>query len=351
MPSTPYSGDRLRTMDESTPLGIEPYLPSPSLVKAVQLAQILQRPLLVKGEPGCGKSRLAAAIAAEFFGAQYGKDFKDYYFEWNIKSSSKAQDGLYKIDNLKRLGDANVKGLTKQKLEISLEKDDKTGRYKAKGNYIELGYLGQAFVLSQDRKLKNPPVVLIDEIDKADIDFPNDLLLELDRMEFDIPEIKDKQGKPLTIQAHEKLRPLIIITSNDEKALPPAFLRRCLFHYIDFSEIKLNEIVAARFPVLNKEDPGLVGKAVDAFKAWRKLITEKATGDTTISTSELLDWVKLIDHYRPLEKIDTDFKPDKLPPFHQALLKNAELIRIFVQKNPAAATAPDEAGAIASAAS
>lgn len=332
MSSTPYTGESLRTLDQSTALGMEgPYLPSPSLVKAVQLAQILQRPLLVKGEPGCGKSRLAEAVAAELFGGQYGAKFEDYYFEWNIKSSSRAQDGLYVIDNLQRLADANIKGKDKTDLSVGLDKDKKTGRYLPKGNYIEFGVLGEAFLLSQDPDLKNPPVVLIDEIDKADIDFPNDLLLEMDRMQFRIPEIK-VDGKPLTIEANKDLRPLFIITSNDEKALPPAFLRRCLFHYIEFSEIKLNEIVAARFPDLAKE-PGLVDKTVDAFKSWRKRIADKGTGNTNISTSELLDWVKLIDHYRHLGTVDTDFKPDELPLYHQALLKDAELIRLFVQKN------------------
>jgi MoxR-like ATPase len=335
--STPYTGDTLRTLKQSADFGIDPYLPSANLVRAVQLAQVLKRPLLVKGEPGCGKSRLAQAVAAELF-QSHGKHFDDYYFEWNIKSSSRAQDGLYVIDNLQRLSDANFRGEEKADLSVRLDHDTVTGRYSPDGHYIKLGVLGEAFLLSQDPTLENPPVVLIDEIDKADIDFPNDLLLELDRMEFKIPEIK-VDGKPLTIAANDKKRPLFIITSNDEKALPPAFLRRCLFHYIEFSDIKLNEIVAARFPDFATE-PGLIDKAVDAFKGWRKRIADKGTGNTTISTSELLDWVKLIDHYRHLGTVDTDFKPDELPLYHQALLKDAELIRLFVQKKmPASTTA------------
>lgn len=323
-----YEGNSIKTLAQSSPFGIDPYLPSPSLVKAVQLAQILQRPLLVKGEPGCGKSRLAEAIAVEL----HKQEFRNNYFTWNIKSTSKAQDGLYIIDNLQRLSDANFK--EGQDLEIKLE-EDKDGNFKPNGIYIKLGEMGKAFQLSNSPALLNPPVVLIDEIDKADIDFPNDLLLELDRMEFPIPEFKDKNGDPVKIKANKNdnnMRPLFIITSNDEKPLPPAFLRRCMFHFIDFKDINLQEIVESKFPDLIKEG-SLVSNTVDVFKRWRKKIADMGTSNKNISTSELLDWVKLIDHYRKLETIEIEYKDDLLPLYHQALLKDIESIQLFAKKD------------------
>jgi MoxR-like ATPase len=326
-----YTGNSLTTKTDSDKLGIDPYLPSNTLIKAVQLAQILQRPLLVKGEPGCGKSRLAEAVAAEL----HGENFRNYYFEWNVKSTSKAQDGLYRIDNLQRLSDANFKGDKKQNLEITLP-TDKVGNYLSKGNYIELGELGKAFQLSNTAGLAISPVVLIDEIDKADIDFPNDLLLELDRMEFTISEAKDNNGSAITIKANKALRPLFIITSNDEKPLPPAFLRRCMFHYIDFSDVQLEKIVLSKYPDLNEQN-GLVKNAVDTFVYWRKKIAEKGTGNKNISTSELLDWIKLINHYQKLETTTIEFKQDELPPYHQALLKDVESMQVFA-KNTTPAT-------------
>ncbi|PTS98630.1 MoxR family ATPase [Pedobacter sp. HMWF019] len=317
-----FQGNTLTSKKESNKFHIDPYLPSPNLVKAVQLAQILQRPLLIKGEPGCGKSRLAEAIAAEL----HGKNFKDYYFEWNVKSTSKAQEGLYAIDHLKRLSDANMKWEADQNLEITLPKDI-SGNYLSKGNYIELGELGKAFLATNNLNTKIPPVVLIDEIDKADIDFPNDLLLELDRMEFKIAEAKDGEHG-ITIRANKDLKPLFIITSNDEKPLPAAFLRRCLFHYIDFSEIKLKEIVESKFPEL-AQNGNVIADAVDAFKYWRLKIEEKATSPKNISTSELLDWVKLIDHYHREEGIK--FTKEEFPPYHQALLKDIDSIQLFAK--------------------
>lgn len=323
-----YQGEGLKTKEQSDKLGIDPYLPSPNLIKAVQLSQILKRPLLVKGEPGCGKSRLAEAVAAELF----GENFRNYYFEWNVKSTSKAQDGLYTIDNLQRLSDANIKGDSKQQLEVELLRDQ-NGNYMQSGKYIELGVLGQAFQLSNSPQLAVPPVVLIDEIDKADIDFPNDLLLELDRMEFKIPEAKkDEKGNAVVLKANKEMRPLFIITSNDEKPLPPAFLRRCMFHYIDFSEIKLVDIVESRFPDL-KEKEDFVKGAVDIFKIWRQKIADKGTSTKNISTGELLDWIKLIDHYAKLEIKKTEFMENDLPAYHQALLKDVESIQTFANKD------------------
>ncbi|MCS3802124.1 AAA family ATPase [Niastella sp. OAS944] len=319
-----YKGNALRTKSDikERELDVETYLPSIDLVKAVNMAQILKRPLLVKGEPGCGKSRLAEAIAAELF----GKEFRNYYFEWNVKSASKAQDGLYTINNLQRLSDANIKYQEGDKpdLDIKLHIDENG---QTKGNYIELGYLGKAFIMSNQKGLIAPPVVLIDEIDKADIDFPNDLLLELDRMEFQIPEISIN-GKPLVISANKDMRPLFIITSNDEKPLPAAFLRRCLFHYIDFKEIALTDIVRSKFPML---EPMLVEESVGAFKSWREKIANKGTTNKNISTSELLDWIRLIDHYvKPGENLALDH--DVRPPYYQALLKDVESIQLFAKE-------------------
>jgi MoxR-like ATPase len=329
-----YTGKKFLKKSHSDKMGIDPYIPSASLVEAVKLAQILQRPLLVKGEPGCGKSRLAQAVAAEL----HGKKFNDFYFEWNVKSTSKAVDGLYSINNLQRLSDANIRTEnTSDKKNSSSNIDltirlvhDKNGVYNTKGKYVELGELGKAFQQSFTKNLAAPPVVLIDEIDKADIDFPNDLLLELDRMEFTIPEARNENNKAVTIAANKTMRPVIIITSNDEKALPGAFLRRCLFHFIDFKEIQLEQIVESKFPSLAKEK-GLIKKAVNAFRGWRKKIEEKGTSNKLISTGELLNWVELVDHYIKLKTFKYDLNENTLPPYHQALLKDVESIQAFAE--------------------
>jgi MoxR-like ATPase len=334
-----YEGTELNEKKEikidDTQFTIPPYLPGKELVKAVKLAQLLRRPLLVKGEPGCGKSRLAEAIAYELFKNEYRK----YYFEWNVKSSSKAQDGLYVIDHLKRLSEANVKGEKEKIVDIILKKIN-TDNYQSKGEYIELGPLGKAFQVSrsvQKNGFNSPPVLLIDEIDKADIDFPNDLLLELDRMEFLIPEAKDQYGDNVIIKADKDFRPLIIITSNDEKPLPAAFLRRCLFHYIDFKDIKLKEIVSSNFSGLPLD---VVDDCVKYFEAWRNKINEKQISIKNISTSELLDWVRLIEYYYNKEdnvsnlKVDgnkLNLKEDELPPYYQALLKDTASIKLFAK--------------------
>ncbi len=302
----------------------DPYLPGPALIKAVQLAQILQRPLLLKGEPGCGKSRLAEAVAYELF----GDSFRDYYFQWHVKSSSKAQDGLFTIDYLKRMSNANIKNGNKN-VDIRLAKDD-NGNYKDKSEYVTLGELGKAFQLTQrmsEKSFSSPPVILIDEIDKADIDFPNDLLLELDKMEFTIPEAKDENGDPVQIKANPKFRPLIFITSNDEKTLPPAFLRRCLFHYIDFKEIPLKEIVKTNYARLPAE---FISDAVDQFISWREKIDKTGISNKNITTSELLDWIKIINYYHDTEHKVPEFVKNEMPPYYSALLKDPESIKLFV---------------------
>ena len=224
------------------------YVASPELLGSVNIARALEKPLLVKGEPGTGKTMLAQAVA-EALGMEL--------IIWSIKSTTKAQDGLYVYDTVQRLYDS----------QFGADVSDI-------GKYIKLGKLGEAF------RRETQCVLLIDEIDKADIEFPNDLLWELDRMEFYIPETKE------TVKA--AMRPLVIITSNAEKELPDAFLRRCIFHYIDFPDAEMMEkIIRVHFGNLEEQ---LVQQALAAFYWLRSLrgIEKKP------STSELVDWLRAL---------------------------------------------------------
>lgn len=224
------------------------YVASPELLASVNIAMALEKPLLVKGEPGTGKTMLAQAVA-EALGMEL--------LIWSIKSTTKAQDGLYVYDTVQRLYDS----------QFGADVSDI-------GKYIKLGKLGEAF------ERESQCVLLIDEIDKADIEFPNDLLWELDKMEFYIPETKR------TVKA--KVRPLVIITSNAEKELPDAFLRRCIFHYIDFPDAEMMEkIVRVHFDDLEDK---LLKQALESFYALRALrgLQKKP------STSELIDWVQAL---------------------------------------------------------
>ena len=231
--------------------GTENYVASPELMGAVDIAVALQKPLLIKGEPGTGKTMLAQAVADAL-----GKKL----IIWNVKSTTKAQDGLYVYDVVQRLydsqfGSAGVDDIAK---------------------YIKLGKLGEAF--SSDEQV----VLLIDEVDKADLEFPNDLLWELDKMEFYIPETKE------TVKA--KQRPIVIITSNAEKELPDAFLRRCVFHYIEFPDKELMaDIVRVHFPDLNEK---LLTQVLEAFYKIRSLPQIKKKP----STSEIIDWIQALQH-------------------------------------------------------
>lgn len=231
--------------------GTENYVASPELMGAVDIAVALQKPLLIKGEPGTGKTMLAQAVADAL-----GKKL----IIWNVKSTTKAQDGLYVYDVVQRLydsqfGSAGVDDIAK---------------------YIKLGKLGEAF--SSDEQV----VLLIDEVDKADLEFPNDLLWELDKMEFYIPETKE------TVKA--KQRPIVIITSNAEKELPDAFLRRCVFHYIEFPDKELMaQIVRVHFPDL---DDKLLTQVLEAFYKIRQLPQIKKKP----STSEIIDWLQALVH-------------------------------------------------------
>ena len=286
-----YTGEKQPSPQEWELNGREPYIPSPELVEAVNLTIFLQkRPLLLKGEPGCGKTRLARAVADELALP---------YESWYIQSTTKARDGFYSYDAIARLQDAQLANLDEQK----------RSKVNDPNNYIKLGPLGRAFQNSLENSQRT--VVLIDEIDKADIDFPNDLLQALDEGRFLIQETGEE------IKANPKQLPIIFITSNDEKDLPDAFLRRCLFHYIKFpEESKLIDIINAYFP---ESPPAVIGAAVRRFQLLRKQM-EKDIGKTgkKVSTSELIDWFTILRKYpedEALKKLEGEL------PFAGILLK------------------------------
>jgi len=267
----------------------EPYMIDNKLKDAVNLAIALGRPLLVQGDPGCGKTRLAYAISFEL-----GLPLEVAY----LKSTSRAQDLLYTYDAVRRLYDAQL-GADGP----SDNNGEPLARYAR--NYIKLGPLGRAIARSS---LGRRSVVLIDEIDKADLDFPNDLLWELDRLEFQVEEAKD-----MHYSAHDdpSLRPIIIVTHNEEKALPNAFLRRCIFHYIEFpdSEGTIFEVLSLH----EIEDSALKQKATEVLQNLRQLDLRKKPG-----LSELLDWVRFLDASKvPIDELEHI-------PFAGALLKQPE---------------------------
>lgn len=265
--------------------GTKDYVATEDLRIAVNAAITLERPLLIKGEPGTGKTVLAHEVALAL-----GTPL----LEWHVKSTTKAQQGLYEYDAVSRLRDSQL--------------GDE--RVKDISNYIKRGKLWDAFTMAER------PVLLIDEIDKADIEFPNDLLLELDRMEFHVYETGE------TVTADQ--RPIVMITSNNEKELPDAFLRRCFFHYIKFPDADtMTEIIEVHFPGLKTR---LVKEALNVFYEIRDVPGVKKKP----STSELLDWIKLL----LSEDIDAttlrEHDPKKLiPPLHGALLKNEQDVHLF----------------------
>jgi MoxR-like ATPase len=280
----PYTGKTIpHDSKDRDGLPIEPYVPRRDVVEVVNLALAIGRPILLKGEPGCGKTRLARAVAWEL-----GRD----YFEWNVKSTSRALDGLYSFDAVGRLRDTQVAHLDA----------DARARAAAPASYVRHGALGKAF------RSAEPAVVLIDEIDKADIDFPNDLLHELDQSRFKIEETGE--------EVVAATRPLVFITSNAEKDLPDAFLRRCLFHYMDFPErAELIDILSAHFG----DQAALAERAVTAFGALRDEMA-KSKAAKRPATSELVDWVKaILAEPEPMARL----AQDKLP-FPSILLKTQE---------------------------
>ena len=265
--------------------GTSEYIATEDLKVAVNAAVTLRRPLLVKGEPGTGKTVLAHEVA---------KAIDAPLIEWNVKSTTKAHQGLYEYDAVARLRDGQLG-------------DERVHDIR---NYIKRGKLWEAFTAPE------LPVLLIDEIDKADIEFPNDLLQELDRMSFDVYETQER------IEAKE--RPIVVITSNNEKELPDAFLRRCFFHYIKFPDREtMREIIEVHFPDIQKT---LVSKAMDVFYEIRDVPGLKKKP----STSELLDWLKLLlNEDMPLEVLQDANPNSAIPPLHGALLKNEQDVMLF----------------------
>jgi MoxR-like ATPase len=265
--------------------GTDSYVSTDDLSMAVNAAVALQRPLLIKGEPGTGKTLLAEQVAASL-----GKPL----IQWHIKSTTKAQQGLYEYDAVSRLRDSQL------------------GNEKVHdiGNYIKRGKLWEAFAADEQ------VVLLIDEIDKADIEFPNDLLVELDRMEFFVYETGE------TVKA--KKRPIIIITSNNEKELPDAFLRRCFFHFITFPDrATMQKIVAVHYPDISKQ---LVADAMEMFFEIRQIPGLKKKP----STSELIDWLKLLMADEIPDEILKNRDASKaIPPLYGALLKNEQDVHLL----------------------
>lgn len=265
--------------------GSKDYVATPDLMLAVNAAIKLQRPLLIKGEPGTGKTMLAEEVAAAL-----GLPL----LQWHVKSTTKAQQGLYEYDAVSRLRDSQLG-------------DD---RVKDIANYIVKGVLWQAF------ESDSPCVVLIDEVDKADIEFPNDLLRELDRMEFHVYETQQ------TVRARH--RPIVFITSNNEKELPDAFLRRCFFHYIRFPDREtMQRIVDVHFPQLRED---LLREALEVFFGLREVPGLKKKP----STSELIDWLRLlIAEDIPADALRAQGQKAEMPPLAGALLKNEQDLHLF----------------------
>ncbi|MDB5902561.1 MAG: MoxR family ATPase [Betaproteobacteria bacterium] len=265
--------------------GTENYVATEDLMMAVNAAITLERPLLIKGEPGTGKTLLAIEVA---------KALKRPLYEWHVKSTTKAQHGLYEYDAVSRLRDSQLGDARVHDIR----------------NYIVKGMLWQAFAS------ETPAVLLIDEIDKADIEFPNDLLRELDRMEFYVYETQE-----LVKATH---RPLVVITSNNEKELPDAFLRRCFFHYIRFPDQEtMQRIVDVHFPGIKKQ---LLRQALERFFELREVPGLKKKP----STSEFLDWLKLLvaEDISP-EALHNQDSHKSVPPLHGALIKNEQDVHLF----------------------
>lgn len=297
-----FKGD-IREQQKEILEDIAPYFPSKELLDAIEYARVLQRPLLLRGEPGCGKTRVAQALAYELYHPRKDDNYRNHYFEWFIKSTTKAKEGLYHFDHLLRLRDVQAK------------------EEKPLTAYRSFGPLGKALLAS---KPDTPAVLLIDEIDKADLDFPNDLLLELDEKRFFIEETQE--------EIRAEYPPIVIITSNDEKELPNAFLRRCVFHFIEFpGKEDLLKIAKARIQAQEKElkktlpDP-TIEKVVGQFYDLYQSMKANPNTDKRVSTSELLDWLRVIHYYYLADKLP--LKDGELPEDHllypEVLLKSLD---------------------------
>lgn len=290
-----YTGKELKKYQEVTikqdekteKVIIDAYHPSEKLVYAVEIARILGRPLLVQGKPGVGKTRLAEAIAYEL----YKENYKEYYFEWPIKSTTTAKEGLYTYDYLKKL-----KTIKENEKNPSEKANVEKKALENEENFIIYGPLGKT-IMKASEKTRKPPVLLIDEIDKADIDFPNDLLWELEKKEFTVTETSKKYDAA-------RNSPIVIITSNNEKELPGAFLRRCVHHKIELPEKDgLMKIVESMIEAEFAEHKSLINKEnldtlLDTFIKTREIIENKWENNHIPSTSELLDWIRVILYYR-----------------------------------------------------
>ncbi|MEI6410465.1 MAG: MoxR family ATPase [Bacteroidota bacterium] len=304
-----YTGTGLLTPKKYQDMDLKPYLPDPNLIEAVNIAIYLQRPLLIKGEPGCGKSYLAKAVACEL-GLPY--------YEFNVKSTSKAKDALYSFNHVAHLRDAQLasNGL------ISL---DDVIKHEKSRHYVNPGPLGKAFTS------KKRAVLLIDEIDKADIDFPNDLLNELEDMKFSISELEGRTDEAeRTIQADPANRPILFITSNDEKDLPAPFLRRCLYYQIKFPEgDDLKKILRAHIGLDEVKQKALVDKAIERFEALREEMKSGVGDGKKSSTSELIDWYRALSHDLKDEDALLKRLENELP-FPGVLIKNKAMYERYL---------------------
>lgn len=314
----PISNPKNQEIRKDIPTTKEPYIASNSLAEAVNDALYLRRPLLLEGEPGCGKTRLAYSVAYEL-----GYPLKDCY----IRSTSRAQDLLYKYDAVRRLYDLQEKKLITPDATNSgdEEENNQPDNIFNRRQYVELGKLGKAIELAQQNI---PSVVLIDEIDKADIDFPNDLLLVLDELRFEIDEVKGWKFDALqnqTVRERKEFLPLIIITSNREKELPKAFLRRCLFYYVDFpQEAELKEIIKSHF---QQDLTELFEAALVKFLQLRN--ATKFAWRKKPSTSEFINWLTLLERDEKLGKLTdkqiADSEPNRLPYLNTLIKTQSDL--------------------------
>ncbi len=353
-----YTGETQPKNETTDPNGriYYPYLPSPDLIEAVNLAIALKRPLLLEGEPGCGKTRLAGAVAYEFTQKQRqkfkenGEDKQNWwwdYYIWNVKSTTRARDGLYRYDAVARLRDAQFIGTNPQGLVVFLGKElkveelkkqfiDSFKRVQDKKKYRTIEPLGKALGAEKENDLR--PILLIDEIDKADSDFANDLLLELEELRFEIPETGESFSTP-----PDERKPIIFITSNNEKPLPEAFLRRCLYFYVDFpKEERLEEIINQRVGAL-KDKKEIVNKATNYLYKIREHL-KQYPGSKAPGTSEFIDFLDaLAEREKPLEDLDNLFNRTALLGILLKTKEDQKFISEFLKNQKSQDTSSSEA--------